>query len=110
MLILKGVDIKKNGKPDDILNTVFNEIDKLKLEIEDIEFDRAHRTGSIYKNNDSKLQEDVIVKFTSWSGRNILYNARTKSNFHVTASLTKLRSNLLAYAEEMVKKQRSYGK
>ena len=45
MLILKGVDIKKKKKPDDILNIIFNEIDKLKLEIEDIEVDRAHRTG-----------------------------------------------------------------
>ena len=27
MLILKGVDIKKNEKPDDILNIIFNEID-----------------------------------------------------------------------------------
>ena len=47
MLILKGVDIK---------NTIFNGIDKLKLEIEDIEVGRAHRTGSKYKNNDGKLQ------------------------------------------------------
>ena len=56
-----------------------------------------------YENNDGKLQEDVIVKFTGWSARNILYNDRTKSNVHVTTSLTKRQSNLLAYAKEMVK-------
>ena len=102
MLTLKGIPIKKNEKPDQLLDSILRDIEKLKLEIEDFEVDRVHRNGPKYKDKDGKLQQDVILKFTSWQARNAFYNARQKTRYRVCPNLTKRCVNLLKYAETSV--------
>ena len=102
MLTLKGIPIKKNEKSDQLLDRILYDIEKLKLEIEDFEVDRVHRNGPKYKDKDGNLQQDIIVKFTSWQARNAFYNARQKTRHRVCPNLTKRCSNLLKYAETSV--------
>ena len=92
--------LKKRESSDDILSAVYQEIDRLQLCIEDIEVDRAHRTGTSFRDRDGKLHQDVLVKFTSWQARNI-------SKFQVNASLTGRLSDSLAYAKRKVNDQES---
>ena len=74
------------------------------LPITDIEIDRAHRTGTPFTDKNGIKQQSVLVKFTSWNARNIMFKARKRSSFYMKADLTKRRLNVLKYAEgEMFK-------
>ena len=46
------------------------EMDYLDAPIQPIEIDRAHRTGTKYKDRNGKWQQPVLMKFNSWNARN----------------------------------------
>ena len=74
----------------------------MKLGLERVEFDRAHRIGPKYIK-DGRDHQQVIVKLISWDARNTIYEARKDSFFKFSADLTNERSNLLKLATEHAK-------
>ena len=48
-----------------MLKEVYNEMGRLDSPINEIEVDRAHRTGKAYKDSRGKWQQPVLLKFVS---------------------------------------------
>ena len=90
-IILSGMPIRHDYSNEDIRNAVIDEIERRNLEIDEIEVDRAHRHGQSYTDNCGRRQQNVICRFTTWSARDIFYQARKQSRFFVTADLTERR-------------------
>ena len=65
-LIVDGVRMNRNETPDDTRDKILNEIDRLGIEIDDLEIDRAHRIEHPYRDQRGHLQQPVIVRFISW--------------------------------------------
>ena len=77
-----------------------------KAAVSDNELDRAHRTGSSYTDRiTNKKCKSIIVRFTVFSHRTLLYGSRriVKSGFKMKLNLTKSRFNLLKKASNYVK-------
>ena len=74
---------KKNPKEsaDHVVKEVYNEMDRLDSPINEIEVDRAHRTGKAYKDSRGKWQQPILLKFVSWKSRNTMYKSRKDSRF-----------------------------
>lgn len=78
---------------------VFNE---LNVDIPDEVIDRAHRIGKSVMWNGKKAQQ-MIVRFTTWRHRTIVYQARKNSNkYRIKMDLTKERVGLLRRANEVL--------
>ena len=99
--IIDGVPLKRGETPDTIHKFVLQEIHKLGLDIDDYELDRAHRIDSPYDDGWGRKQP-VIARFTSWSSRNLMYQARKKSRFWCSADLTPRRQAILEKARKMI--------
>ena len=72
----------------------------------DVAIDRAHRVGPKTDRQGVPVQRAVIVRFTSWRARTLVYTNRKKNNgeggkFYV--DLTKRRFNLKKKADEKIK-------
>ena len=73
------------------------------VQIPDAVIDRAHRTGP-KKIKKGKVKQQVIVRFTTWRHRTVVYRARSKaSNVKFRLDLTKKRLELLNLANLMLK-------
>ena len=71
---LYGIEQKKsNETTGDVLHTIYNEMDKLNAPIDELEVDRAHRTGHKYNDSKGKWQQPVLLKFNSWKAQNKMY-------------------------------------
>ena len=102
-LRLYGMEKKKKKETaDDVLNEVFNEMDRLDSPIDEIEVDRAHRSGKAYKDPQGKWQQPVLLRFVSWKSRNIMYRSRKSSRFYMKADLTKRKEEVFEYAREEI--------
>lgn len=101
-LIVDGLNIKDGANDNQIRRLVVNEIKHLKLDIFDFEVDRAHRIGKAYRDKRGKMHIPVVVRFTSWYARNVMYNARKKSNFFWKADVTARRQKILDEATSRV--------
>ena len=78
------------------------------VHIDSRSIEKAHRIGPVFKqtNEDGTVtdQQQVIVKFKSWSSRTQVYRARKRSkNLKYRVDLMKRRLSLLAKAREMTK-------
>ena len=73
------------------------------MDIDEFDVDRAHRTGSAYRDHDGKWHVRIIVRFTSWYARNAFYVARKSSIAFVTADITNRRKDLLNDAKELAR-------
>ena len=62
-LLIDGIPFKWNETPDTIRNAVLGEIDKMGLEIDDYNVDRAHRAEQRYLDNNGRWQQPVIIFF-----------------------------------------------
>ena len=96
-LRVKGVPLLQNESPVSLLKIIQGECRKLKLGLQDLEFERAHRIGKKYIV-DGRWYQAVIVKMISWGARNKMYEARGKSQYKWSADLTNERSSLLNFA------------
>ena len=94
--------MRRGETPDQLRQTLLHEIDRLELEIDDSEVDRAHRTSAPYRDNNGKLQQAVIVRFVSWGARNVMYQSRKASKYRFRASLTHERQSTLTYARNQI--------
>ena len=93
---------------EEIVNNLVENFQDIGVHIDSKSIERAHRIGPVFKqtNEDGKVtdQQQVIVKFKSWSSRTQVYRARKRSkNLKYRVDLRKRRLSLLAKAREMPK-------
>ena len=75
-LRIRGVIQKKGEKAEDCLSKVKEIISEIELDIPDVVIDRAHRVGKGTKKDPAA----IIVKFTTWRHRTMLYRSREIAN------------------------------
>ena len=96
-LRVKGIPLSQMESPASLLKRIQGECRKLKLGLQDLEFERAHRIGKQYILN-GRWHQAVLVKMISWGARNTIFEARGKSQYKWSADLTNERSSLLTFA------------
>ena len=102
-LRLYGIEKRKfNETADDVLNKIYDEMDRVESPIDEVEVDRAHRTGKAYKDSKGKWQQPVLLKFVSWKARNEMFRSRKQSRFYMKADLTNRKEEILMYAREQI--------
>ena len=80
-----------------------------KLEIEDVNVERAHRVG----NTNSTLPRTIIAKFSSFKGKQIVLSAAKKlkgQNIYINEDFSKEAMNIRKEKWKSVKLLRSQGK
>ena len=107
-LRINGIPPSNNESGDECLEKVKNLIQDLGVEIPESCIDRAHRIGRAFKTKDGSSVHTVIVKFTTWRHRTLLFKARTNSickekKIKMYVDLTKRRVNILKEANKKIK-------
>lgn len=101
---LAGIEKKKQKEtPGEVMQKIYEEMDYLDAHIDELEIDRAHRTGSKYQDENGKWQQPILLKFISWKARNEMYSLRKFSHFHISADLTYKNEQLLNYAKDQIR-------
>ena len=77
----------------------------MEVDIPDVVMDRAHRIGPIKEDTTTKKKsQTIIVRFTTWRHRSMVYRARKKSKkFKVHLDLTHRKVKLLEKANTWLK-------
>ena len=101
-LRLSGIEVVKNESPKTIMDKIQGQAHDLDINIEKFEYDRCHRVGTKYHNGD-KVYQDVLLKLCFWKSRDKIYQNRKKFPFKVSADLTPRRSDILSYADDLVR-------
>ena len=71
--------------------------------IPDVVLDRAHRVGRPKKDDDGSAKQQIIVRFTTWQHRTLLYKGRKNlANAKVYLDLTKTKFKLLKHCQAKV--------
>ena len=79
-LRINGIPIEQNEKANDCLQKVKTEVAKLGLNLQDSDFDRAHRIGPAKDSNGVEFKNrQMIVKFTYFRARTKVYQGRPKN-------------------------------
>ena len=82
------------------------------LQLPEKAIDRAHRVGKRYEDEEEDkdgvvtgvTKQQVIVRFTSWTHRTLVYKNRRKSkNFRFKIDLAKRRLGLPSHARRVIK-------
>ena len=105
-LRIDGVPHKEVETSGEVLKVVKEKIKEAKVDIPDVVIDRAHRIGAPYVDDTSKIKhQSIIVRFTTFRHRTMLYLRRKKlsGNVKIKLDLTKSKYNLLKYARDRVK-------
>lgn len=97
----------KPAESDETSSDVFDKVrDLIKEhapEIPDDVIDRAHRIGPVFETKDKVKKQNIIVRFTTFRHRTILYQKRKSiENISIRLDLTKERYVMLMSAREMV--------
>ena len=106
-LIVRGLPVLKSATDEDIRRLVIAEIQQLQLPLTASDIDRAHRIRKPFKDKHGKLQVPVIVRFTSWYARNLVYSKRLTSNVFWSADITDRRNELLTEAKKIISNEGS---
>lgn len=101
-LVIDGIYLKEHESPSALRKYVVKELTSLGLDVHDKDVDRVHRHEDPYRDNQNYMVQPVIVRFTSWSARNNVYNARRESRFKMRADLTPRRHQILDFARDLV--------
>lgn len=103
-LRINNVEIKA-GEPEtgeDCLKKVKKIFNELSVKIPDSAIDRAHRIGQIKESQGKKFRQ-MIIRFTTWRHRTMVYKARKNSDkYRVRLDLTKKRLKLIGKTNEML--------
>ena len=95
-LLIDGVVVPKDASDNHIRQLVINLFKKMKVNINDSDVVRAHRTGRPYYDKNGKLHCPIICRFTSWYPRNEVYQKRKDvEGVYFKADLTARRQNLI---------------
>ncbi len=108
-LLIDGIPIKRGESPSSIRTTIWNEINRLGVDINKCEVDRAHRAEHPFYDRNGIKQQAVIVRFVSWSARDKLYQARKNSNLHMRPDMTDRRREVLHHARDKIAAHASSG-
>lgn len=100
-LRLEGIEVRDGDSPEVLMNYIIQEIAKLNLNINDIEFDRCHRMGKKYVVR-NKTYQSTLIKLSFWKTRDVIYRNRKDLPFKVFADLTTRREDLLQFANEQL--------
>ena len=109
-LIVNGMRIAKQDNDDTIRNKFLDEIERLKVNIQDFEVVRAHRTGHPYTDQDGNRCTSVIIRFSTWRSRDLVYQVRKSSRFFFSADLTEDRTQILKEAQRKIYEEGSLAK
>ena len=104
-LRFEGVPTEQNETSNKVLSKVVDMCKEASVDIPDTVIDRAHRIGEVYFDNKRKKNcKSIIVRFTTFRHRTMVYRAKKnmKNNVRVKLDLTKKRSNLLVLANTFV--------
>jgi hypothetical protein len=101
-LIVDGIYVTPRESPSTLRRLMLNEIDKLNIDVDDLDIDRVHRHEDPYIDSNGRKVQPVIIRFTSWYCRNELYAKRFDSRFRYRADLTCRRQQILNYARDKV--------
>ena len=77
-LRISGIKPTENETAEDCLNKVKTAVASLGIQLQDCEFDRAHRIGRPTDQNGRQKERQVIVKFTTFRARTLVYRNRVK--------------------------------
>ena len=106
-LRIEGKDVVRNEKAQDVLAEIMNISDSVGLEIPEMVFDRAHRIGEPYTDENNIQKQSIIVRLTTFRHRTMLYYKRKeikeRYGLFVRLDLTKKRYNNLKKAREWAK-------
>ena len=109
-LRLIGIPPPENGNEtgEDCLKKVQHLIQELAVDIPSSCVDRAHRIGKPFKRRDGSTAQTIIVKFTTWRHKTLLYRKRNNEicknkKLQMYLDLTKKRNGILKDAREKVK-------
>ena len=104
-LRIEGVEHQANEKSEEVLEKVVNIIKEPETEILKSVLDRAHRIVPTHTdNNTGKKMQNIIVRFTTFRHRTLLYAnpENIKSCARIRLDLTKDRYSLLVSARKRV--------
>ena len=91
------------------IQDVFREMD---VHVPDTVIDHAHRIGRPKRPSEpsGKATQQVIIRFTTWRHKTIVYRARKNAPKHIRfrLDLTKKRMDLLIQANEILKQHRNW--
>ena len=97
-IVIKNIPPPKQNEKetaDDCMVKVKDAVSAMGVVVPDEAYDRAHRVGKRYISKKYGEQHSMIVRFTSWRQRSVVYRARKNGNAVVSVDLTKTRSDLL---------------
>lgn len=103
-LRISGIKVPRSGKEtaEECLKKVNAVFKELKVDIPDAVLDRAHRIGKPKMVGKMKVQQ-MIVRFTTWRHRTLVYRARKSSKkYKIHLDLTKPRLDMLIKANELL--------
>ena len=104
--------LRANETPKGIEHELHREFTNMGLKQPEEAIDMAHRVGKRYEVEEEDedgvvtgvTKQQVIVRFTSWTHRTLVYRSRKKSkNFKFKIDLTKRRMGLLSHARRLIK-------
>ena len=101
-LIIDGVYLNKNESPSSLRRFIVKEIESMDIGVYDEDVDRVHRVEEPFKDNYGNLVQPVIIRFTTWSCRNLLYSARRDFRFRLRADLTARRQQIRDFALDYI--------
>ena len=104
-LRFEGVPTEQNETSDKVLSKVMDMCKEAGVDIPDTVIDTAHRIeGAYFDNKRKKNCKSIIVRFTTFRHRTMVYRAKKniKSNVRVKLDLTKKRYNFFVSANKFV--------
>ena len=111
-LRIDDVPLRASETSKDIEHELHREFTNMGLRLPEEAIDRAHHVGKRYEVEEEDedgvvtgiTKQQVIVRFTSWTHRTLVYRSRKKSkNFKFKIDLTKRRMGLLSHARRLIK-------
>eukprot|EP00112_Aurelia_sp_Birch-Aquarium-sp1_P025219 Seg8281.1 transcript_id=Seg8281.1/GoldUCD/mRNA.D3Y31 product="hypothetical protein" protein_id=Seg8281.1/GoldUCD/D3Y31 len=107
-LRITGVELKSGAQGEsgqDGLKNVKGVFKEVGLDVPDVVIDRAHRIGEV-KEIRGKRYRQIIVRFTTWRHRTIVYRARRNSDkYKIHLDLTKKKLKLLIKANDLLEEK-----
>ncbi len=103
-LLIYGVKMPQQGERENVMKKVEDILTKLECGVGIEAVDRAHRIGPKTTDQNGNQQQQVIVRFNSFSQRTSVYRKRkTARNVKIRLDLTRTRLSILKDADELTK-------
>ena len=109
-LRIYGIETEQNEDGNKCLEKAKKVINELGVIVPDECIDRAHRIGKV-KNENGKKEQGMIVRFTTWRHRTLVYNARKngEKKYGIKLDMTKQRLDVLTKCREYLESQDDSG-